>query len=157
MLGVDLVQGTAWEATTCVAVHSAWLLLPICLTAMTVLPCICMMTESWRHRYESPVWSDSILPYIFYGRCFESQDSSALHQSNSPDHGPDVLLHAKDTDSLLMETSQMNDAAKRTMTTFRWSETGTLSNRNLTREQALQAESIRLRTSVQPKAERRED
>jgi len=49
------------------------------------------------------------------------------------------------------------EAAKGTMITFRWSDTGTLVNRNMTREQVLQQESIPLRLSVQPKEEGRED
>ena len=113
-----------------------------------------MIIESWRHRYERPVWSDSILPYIFHGRRFESQDLGALYQSGSAENEAGGLLHSKNTDTLLVETSQMTDAAKGTMVVFRWSDDGNLRNRNMSREEALQQESIPLRSIVQTKVDR---
>jgi hypothetical protein len=114
-----------------------------------------MIIESWRHRYERPIWSDSILPYIFHGRRFESQDSGPLHQSDPAENEPGALWYLKDTNPLLSETSQMTDAAKGTMVIFRW--TGTLHNRNMTREQALQQENVPLRPTVQAKVDRQDN
>jgi hypothetical protein len=67
-LPLDEIHGLAWQMKTCVSVRRVWLGLPISLTVVTAALAIWTIATNWRRRYSRPVWKDSILPLLFYGR-----------------------------------------------------------------------------------------
>ncbi|UPX13759.1 uncharacterized protein EKO05_0004258 [Ascochyta rabiei] len=67
-LPLDEIHGLAWQMTTCVSMRGVWLIFPISLTVITAALAIWTMAKNWRHRKSRPVWKDSTLPLIFYGR-----------------------------------------------------------------------------------------
>lgn len=77
---LDEIRGLVWQSSVCISMRRGWLLLPICLTAVTTILAIWAIFTNWKHRYSRPVWKDSILPLIFYGHTMMDRE---LEQSSS--------------------------------------------------------------------------
>jgi hypothetical protein len=113
------VRGLAWQNRTCISMHWQWLLLPICLTLITVALAMKTIATNWQHRRTRPVWKDSILPFIFYGHKIESHERRSLpHQPRNEDVNNDQL-RTEEQDHLL-EATEMNAISEKTLVTFRW-------------------------------------
>lgn len=105
-LPLDVVHGLAWQTTVCIAMHWHWLLLPIILTAISILLLALSIIADWRRRDTVPVWKEGILPYLFYPGRFEDNNgqSVSVHtgegpgvpSSGSPTNGSGVLMEALD-------------------------------------------------------------
>lgn len=115
----DMVRGTAWQTKTCVKMRWIWLLLPICLTALTTLLSAWTIWTNWRHRHVRPIWQDSILPFLFYGNIFVQQEQEIL------DGGIVRQVGGKEEErKKLMEASEMNKAARDVSIKIMWPEEG---------------------------------
>jgi hypothetical protein len=114
---LDVVRGTAWQMKVCVEMHGAWLLLPICLTAITALLSVWTLWINWQHKNTRPVWKDSILPLLFYGHLFGSPDQAtrALAKMRHDGEGEGKRL---------MEASEMEGAGREVMIKVKWPEDG---------------------------------
>jgi hypothetical protein len=111
---LDMLHGTAWETKICVQMLAQWLILPICLTSITIALSVWTIITNWRRRHIIPVWKDSVLPLLFYGQNFKSQDPNSASVRS---FGAEPNMAKTDE---LMETSAMEKASKDIMVTFRW-------------------------------------
>jgi hypothetical protein len=138
-LPLGLIQGLAWQTTTCISMHIYWLLLPVVLTLVTGLLLIWTIITDWRHRHDRPVWKESILPLIFYSHKIESTNpdvSAAYLPQNGAVGGRDSIyeegqrhpdstsdeeggpVHGEET---LLEANKMKEISKNIPITFVWS------------------------------------
>ena len=108
-LPVGQVQGVAWQTETCVSAHRDWLILPICLTAVTTLLMLWTILANWRTRRSRPVWKDSILPLLFYRHNFDSESPSDLPWGRD-----------SQDKTRIMETSELEQTSSRIPVKLRW-------------------------------------
>lgn len=105
-LPLGVVQGVAWQESTCVQMQVEWLLLPICLTVLTTVLMMWTIGVNWIRRRDRPVWKGSLFPLIFYGHKLESKE------------GEKGQVAAMARDGKLMEVSEMSQISKKTPVTF---------------------------------------
>jgi hypothetical protein len=113
------VQGLAWRTDSCISAHEDWLILPICLTAITTLLMLWTIVSNWRERRTRPVWKDNILPLLYYRQNIASEESETL-----PWQGKGLDLNDGDSvpaeKAILMEANEMNKISEHTPVTFQW-------------------------------------
>jgi hypothetical protein len=118
-LPLDEVQGLAWHETTCVSMRGGWLVFPIILTAITGVLALWTIATNWIHRYSRPVWKDSILPLVFYGRDFVDsaldQHSFSSREQTPPDQDANPV-GKKDP----LEAKNMSKIGKSIAVTMPW-------------------------------------
>jgi hypothetical protein len=107
------IQGIAWRNETCVSAHKDWLVLPICLTAITSLLTLWAMAKNWRHRRTRPVWKDSLLPLLFYRNKIDCDQLEALPWRRNNGIGFEDKLP-------LLEATEMKKISKRMPVSFSW-------------------------------------
>jgi hypothetical protein len=112
---LDLVYGKAWETKVCVLMRMKWLLLPICLTIITIMLSVWTIKTNWQRRHSIPIWKDSILPLLFYCQDIAPRDSKALPIQPSSEDSNEGKTGG------LMEASTMAAASRKIMVTFSWS------------------------------------
>ncbi|KAK0629295.1 hypothetical protein B0T17DRAFT_525187 [Bombardia bombarda] len=104
-----LVQGLAWRSSVCTSVDWRWLTFPAALVVIMAGLLLWMVIRSWMHRYDEPVWKDSVFPAIIYWDRFKTTDGDAV--------GPllDFDCLGTDTDHMgrrmLREASEMDRVA----------------------------------------------
>jgi hypothetical protein len=145
------VQGITWEKTTCVSMHVQWLILPIALTAITVLLGMWTIAVNFHHRHERPVWKDSLFPLIFYGHKIEPQELGDFPNPTSADDTESDPGGKED--GRLLELHEMSAVGRRTPVIIRWPDSKSLGDsdyRAVVSGFALQ----RGRASLQPRTPR---
>lgn len=118
-LPLDEIQGLAWQMTTCVSMRGAWLALPTTLTVVTVVLAMWTIATSWRHRRSRPVWKESVLPLMFYGR--EIVDSALdKYSGESSGHTSQDQDANQTKEKNPLETRDLNKVGESTAVTIPW-------------------------------------
>ena len=114
------IHGLAWQKTTCVSMRRGWLLIPIVLTTVTVPLAIWTIATNWRQRHSTPVWKDSILPLIFYGRdVVDDALDTHTHQNEEHTSQEDDGDHVSEK-SFLLETKKVETISNSTAVSLWW-------------------------------------
>ncbi|XXH00567.1 hypothetical protein Hte_006915 [Hypoxylon texense] len=121
-LPVGEIQGVAWQASTCVLMQEQWLALPAGLAFAAAILFVWTIASSWRHRHTRPVWKDNILPMLLYSDRLELKDPQILTRHLDRDDLIKDGTCLEEHDNVLLETTEMEKIAGRTLVKFRWPE-----------------------------------
>lgn len=117
---LDVIQGTEWRTTVCVEMRLQWLAFPAALTVATILLFAWTSASDWQHRRITPVWKDSILPFLFYRDRFESNGGQTLQEVVREGVGSGGQKGQSERENRLMGADEMSKAAGKLSVSFRW-------------------------------------
>lgn len=129
-LPLGTAEGVAWRTTVCTVVHWEWLAFSAALVVLTAVLLAVTIVRNWRERHVRPVWKNSLLPLLFHGDRFGlgGQGPLAIRSTTQGTRSKEdgmttthVYYNTNESDGSqkrLLETAQMEEQAKKIMTTF---------------------------------------
>ncbi|KAJ1324033.1 DUF3176 domain-containing protein [Microdochium nivale] len=125
-------QGQVWLTVVCIAMEDRWLQFPLALLLATTLLLAATVFGTWRHRFDRPVWKDSVLPMLFYNGKFSQHGGPVGQQADygyagagqwampGGKEGGNDYHQAGGLPGRLLEAREMQRIADQTMVTFDW-------------------------------------
>jgi hypothetical protein len=117
---LDEIQGLAWQSTTCVSMRIVWLVFPIILTVFTAALAMWTIATNWRHRQNTPVWKDSILPLMFYGRDIVNGTLDRYNHESSEQISQDQTADQTEIKKSPLEIGSMEKIGQSTAVIIPW-------------------------------------